>query len=100
MGWFKNKIRNWLSSYDDDFDDGHTVRATRMSLSKRRQEIDQISVHGMNFTIYPANGGYVLEYNVYDPKKDENEYTLHIIDSNTDLGEGISHVITYEMLRK
>jgi len=95
MGWFKNKIRNWLSS--DDYDDRCT---TAISSSKRLREVGQISSHGMNFTVYSANGGYVLEYNVYDPKKDENEYTLHIIDSNTDLGTGISHIITYEMLRR
>lgn len=96
MGWLKNKIRHWLTTNDSD-EYGMNV----LSSSKRRRTIEsQISSHGMNFTIYSANGGYVLEYTVYDPKKDENEYTLHIIDSNTDLGEGISHIITYEMLKK
>jgi hypothetical protein len=54
----------------------------------------------MSFTIHQANGGYVLEYTMYDEKTDRHNNTLHIIGSDQDLGQGIAHVITIEMLRK
>jgi hypothetical protein len=54
----------------------------------------------MNFTIYSANGGYVMEYNMYDPRTDERNNALHIITSDQDLGQSIGHIITLEMLRK
>ncbi len=60
----------------------------------------QLDNRGMNFTIHMANGGYVLEYSSYNEKTDRHDNTLHIINSDTDLGQGIAHVITLEMLRK
>jgi hypothetical protein len=54
----------------------------------------------MSFTIHQANGGYILEYSSYDEKTDRNSHNLHIITSDQDLGQGIAHVITLEMLRK
>ena len=47
-----------------------------------------------------ANGGYVLEYSTYNDKTDRHDNTLHIITADTDLGQGIAHIITLEMLRK
>ena len=55
---------------------------------------------GMNFALYSASGGYVLEYRVYNSKTDEHENTLHLIPSDQDLGQSIGHAITLEMLRK
>ncbi len=60
----------------------------------------QLDNRGMNFTIHMANGGYVLEYSSYNEKTDRHDNTLHIINSDTDLGQGIAHIITLEMLRK
>ena len=55
---------------------------------------------GMGFTIYQAVGGNILEYSSYDEKTDRHEHRLHIIPTEQDLGQGIAHIITYEMLRK
>jgi hypothetical protein len=101
--WFKQKIVNWVredwenaSMRTNDnglvpFPDRHVVT------SSKGRRLDQ---HGMNFTIYSANGGYVMEYSTYDPRTDERNNALHIIHSDTDLGQGIAHIITLEMLRK
>jgi hypothetical protein len=56
--------------------------------------------HGMNFTIYHANGGHVLEYNEYDPITDRRTQKLYIISSDKDLGQGLAEIITLEHLRK
>ena len=61
---------------------------------------ESIRSHGMNFTVYHASGGHVLEYNQYDEKTDRHYNRLHIIPTDQDLGQGISHIITLEMLRK
>jgi hypothetical protein len=47
-----------------------------------------------------ANGGYVLEYATYNEKTDRQDNALHVITADTDLGQGIAHIITLEMLRK
>ncbi len=55
---------------------------------------------GMNFTIYPANGGHVLEYHNYNKASDESTTSLHIIPADQDMGQTISHAITVEMLKR
>jgi hypothetical protein len=94
MSWLKDKLRNWILSVEDDCMVS-TKRGRLSTVSSRTFE-----TRGMGFTIYQAVGGNVMEYSSYDEKKDTHETRLHIIPSDQDLGEGISHIITYEMLRK
>lgn len=56
--------------------------------------------YGMNFTVYPANGGHVLEYQYYDQKADRHTNSLHIVTADQDLGQVIGHAITLEMLKR
>jgi hypothetical protein len=58
-----------------------------------------IDSHGMNFTVYRANGGHIIETRKYDRKRDNNDHSLHIITDDKDLGEEIGKIITYENLR-
>lgn len=98
MNWLKSKLRNWLLKIDDD-----SMEASNAIKPSRRVGISSgrtFETRGMNFTVYQANGGHVLEYSFYDIKRDESETRLHIITADQDLGQGIAHVITYEMLRK
>ena len=98
INWFKQKVIQWVR---EDWNKARPeqdvlVSNTIGTVSKSRR-LDQ---HGMNFTIHSANGGYVMEYNKYDPRTDERNSALHIITSDQDLGQGIAHIITLEMLRK
>ena len=56
--------------------------------------------NGMQFTVYPANGGHVLEYSYYDPKTDRHNNSLHLITADQNMGEMIGHAITLEMLKR
>ena len=58
------------------------------------------SANGMQFTVYPANGGHVLEYQYYDPKTDRHNNSLHLITADQNMGEVIGHAITLEMLKR
>jgi hypothetical protein len=55
--------------------------------------------HRMNFAVYRANGGTVVEINRYDRKKDDNYCDLHIVHSDENLGEALSKIITFESLK-
>jgi len=70
---------------------------------------------GINFTLHKANGGYVVEYrakinqalnigtvaiNKYSDVDVVRETKLHIITSDQDLGQQLSHIITYEALQQ
>ena len=61
---------------------------------------NRLDREGMNFTLYKANGGYVMEMRVYDRKTDRNDNKLHIITADQDLGQAIAHIITFEALQQ
>jgi len=100
MSWLKDKLRNWILNTGEESEDAYaTLRpksSNRVGLSTGRS----FDTRGMGFTIYQAVGGNIMEYSSYDEKTDRHEHRLHIITSEQDLGQGIAHIITYEMLRK
>jgi hypothetical protein len=61
-----------------------------------RQGLDS---NPMVMKIYRANGGTIVETTTYDRQKDRSQNQLHIIGHDTDLGEGLSKIITMESLR-
>lgn len=91
--WFKNKVINWARS-------DRTTISEKSELICSPDTVRRIDQSGMNFTIYQANGGHVMEYSFYNRKNDTRDTALHIIPNDQDLGQGISHIITFEMLRK
>ena len=98
MSWLKDKLRNWLLHTESDREEDCVVspKRGRVALSSGRS----FDTRGMGFTIYQAVGGNIMEYSFYDEKSDRHEHRLHIINADQDLGQGIAHIITYEMLRK
>lgn len=98
MKWFKKWLFRMtregssLMQYDDQSKEAtNTIGVVRA---------DRFQQHGMNFTIYKANGGYVMEYRSYDQKTDRSDNRLHIITPDQDLGQQIAHIITYEALQQ
>jgi len=84
----KQRFRDWL------MDDG--------SISDHESlHIDSGGLHTtpMNLSIYRAAGGTIVETRCYDRKSDENNYRLHIITDDKDLGAEIGKIITMETLR-
>ena len=101
INWFKQKVIQWVREDWNKARNGENdvlVSSKSINTISSGRRMDQ--PNGMNFTIHSANGGYVMEYTKYDPRTDERNSALHIITSDQDLGQGIAHIITFEMLRK
>ena len=92
INWIRQKLHNFIFPQDIA-----EIRPSSKNSISRGRTLDS---RGMSFTIHQANGGYIMEYSAYDEKTDRHNNALHIITSNQDLGQGIAHVITLEMLRK
>ena len=73
----------------------------RASTAIRPMAIEKHSLDSqpMHLKIYRANGGTIVETSTYDRQKDRHGNQLHIIGHDTDLGEGLSKIITMESLR-
>jgi hypothetical protein len=87
---FQTFIR-WAMSYDNPKD--------RVELCEP-VSTNRLNGSGLNFTIFSASGGHVVEYRSYDTKSDERINNLHIITSDQDIGERIGQIVTMELLRK
>lgn len=85
--WLDRKIKNTRNECYIEADKVQTISGSRMDSN------------GMNFTVYRASGGHVIETRAYDRHKDRNNHGLHIITDDKDLGEEIGKIITYENLR-
>lgn len=81
--WLDRKIRN-------------TRELVEVAQSSPHNRLDS---NGMNFTVYRASGGHVIETRTYDKHKDRNNMNLHIVTDDKDLGEELGKIITYEHLR-
>ena len=96
INWIRHKLHNFIFPQDNEVVEARTSGRKHNLISLG----SQLDSRGMNFTIHMANGGYVLEYSTYNDKTDRHDNALHIIPSDQDLGQGIAHIITLEMLRK
>lgn len=93
MKWF-NK---WFAKKCQQAWEDYRKQPVEATLSvERASKIESI---GMNFTVYKASGGHIIEHRVYDRKTDRNNNSLHIITEDKDLGEEIGKIITFESLR-
>ena len=84
--WLDRKLRNTRNEI---------METDKMPVASGRS----IDSSGMNFTVYRASGGHVIETRTYDRHKDRNNHGLHIITDDKDLGDEIGRIITYENLK-
>ena len=75
-----------------------SVNRLSSSLSISSPSIDQPE-RAIQFTVYVANGGRVVETRRYDKKTDRNTNGLYVINNDADFGKEIDKIITMESLR-
>lgn len=91
--WFAKKCKQ---AWENGNEDGSTAINLASAKVSRRESID---ANGMNFSVYKANGGYVVEYRQYDRQRDRHDNKLHIINEDQDLGDALGKIISFEALR-
>ena len=53
----------------------------------------------LNFRMFRAENGYVMEVRYNDKRTDRSTSNLHLISDDQDLGQSIAHIITVESLK-
>ena len=96
MSWIKQKLRNWV--FDCNEPESRTLSTGSVRLGYVGVE-SNLRASKMNFSIYPAAGGHVIEIGFRNEKKDSYETRLHIAGVDEDLGQRIAEIITFENLR-
>jgi len=73
-------------------------RLTSSLISVGPPSIDQPE-RAIQFTVYNANGGRVIETRRYDKKTDRSSNGLYVINNDADFGKEIDKIITMEHLK-
>ena len=96
MKWFKKLVANWAQQ-------GHNYVEVESMKSNRLVARDEATVCSddpiLNFKVYSAVGGKVVEFRRYDRRSDRNDTTTYIITNDQDFGERISKIATMENLK-
>lgn len=112
MKWLKRKLAKWTEegNYQNSYNNSRAeLRELSVSdiyaVSGSNGSTRSPGTNSINFQIYPANGGHVAEItfidnNVVHLGNSTTNKSLHIIPNSDDLGESISKIITYEMLKR
>ena len=93
QGWIKRMLSR---SRDDEGANALTMSPNR--IERGDPQIDQPE-RAIQFTVYNANGGRVVETRRYDRQKDRSQTGLYIITSDQEFGHEIDKIITMEALR-
>lgn len=88
MNWLRQAIRNWLTQDKPVSPTKETVVASR-----------DINQQGMNFCLYKAVGGHILESRVYNHKTDRHEGTLYMIHEDDDFAKQVAQAIMLEQIK-
>jgi hypothetical protein len=98
MKWLDNwilKRAKYLRNRDDAI---VSIGRAEVSIKEDSANIGT-SRHRMNFTVYRANGGMMVEYNRYDDRRDQHCCELHIVHPDENLGDALSKIVTFESLK-
>jgi hypothetical protein len=106
MKWLKKKFKQWsIEAWNSAQVEPLREVDTIHQIVGSKYHTKSIETSSINFTLYPATGGHVLEMtmNDYNPSAIQVNYprkVLHIIPSGEDLGTALGKIITLEMLKK
>jgi hypothetical protein len=105
--WLYGKVKNaWENKRQFDKDKEYQVSLKEHTLNAIN--IGSVGIAGggrldcppdLNFKMYRAENGYVMEVRQHDRKTDRQNVNLHVIAESEDLGTAISHIITLESLK-
>lgn len=94
QGW----IKRLLSGSRDDQENDIRLAISPSRIERGEPQIDQPE-RAIQFTVYNANGGRVVETRRYDRQKDRSQTGLYVITSDQDFGHEIDKIITMEALK-
>jgi len=93
MKWLKRKLRNWVDDAREEPDMVLGIKSR--DVAAQMCEAEPI----LNFRVFSAVGGQVVEFRRYDRKTDRSDTSTYIIHKDDDFGEKISKIANLELLK-
>ena len=79
--------------------DNSKIESNGLQLKVREETSCVESDPVLNFKVYSAIGGRIVEFRKYDRNRDRNETQTYIITNDQDFGERIAKIATMENLK-
>jgi len=89
--WLKNKI--------SEIEKENYLSTTRSELVSTDTKESNLQTNGTQFTVYKADGGFVVE-TFYRDKHHDRHTEMYVITQDQNFGEKISQILTYETLKR
>ena len=95
------KIIRWsMVDKTGTYEDSKATPGTVSINKSRSNTIEDRTNSAMNFTVYSAIGGKVIQFNSYNPNIDCHYQSLYIITDQEDMGVELGQIITRESLSR
>lgn len=99
--WIKKKFRDWC------VEAWNYEREAKMTRGQAIVSVED-TIHGgilsseptLQFTVYSAIGGKVVEFKSYDKNRDRRHHQIYVISKDEDFGEKIAKIATLEALKQ
>lgn len=94
MKWIKRKLHQWIAeaAYDSDVSSKNAV----VSIG----DTNRVDGHPvLNFRIFSAQNGLVLEFHSYNEKTDRRSNSTYIINHGEDVADFVRQSLSMEMLK-
>jgi hypothetical protein len=98
MKWLKKKLRSWVLEANEYDTSDMADKPGRLVASRDVEPVlenDPI----LNFRVFSAVGGRVVEFRIYDRQKDRHNTQTYIITKDEDFGEKIAKIATLESMK-
>lgn len=104
MNWFKRRVCRWLGvdSYHDDGDEWGAIPSRENVKVRMNHDAPGFFDRNpsVNYRVYAATGGTIVEVNRWDTTRQEWTVNMHIIsDDEENKTDAIAKIMTLEMIR-
>lgn len=94
MKFLKKLLVKWIKEAQEE---EYSNKSVGLVAVRDEARVDDEPI--LNFRIYSANNGRIIEFSKYDRLKDKNHRSVYVCQPDDDIGEKISKYVNLELLR-
>lgn len=101
MNWLKRKVIKWVrEDWDNEREKNSMTIGSNRAIASREVEANMCDAEPiLNFRVFSAVGGRVVEFRRYDRKTDRSDTTTYVVNSDEDFGESVARIANMEMFK-